>query len=204
MTIQRAYLFKRFERFWHWSQAALVFTLLASGLRIHGVYGGLHFLTALRLHLYAAWAVSALWVFAIFWHFTTGEWKQYIPTLEKIGAVARHYAWGMFLGERHPHHPTPAHKQNALQRLAYLWLKLMINPLLWGSGILLLLATYNWLPAARWAAPGQGIALAAWAHTAGAYLMLVFVIVHVYLATTGVTPLAHIEAMITGWEASEE
>jgi thiosulfate reductase cytochrome b subunit len=30
--------------------------------------------------------------------------------------------------------------------------------------------------------------------------MLAFLIVHVYLATTGHTPFAHIKAMITGWE----
>ena len=32
------------------------------------------------------------------------------------------------------------------------------------------------------------------------FLMLAFLIVHVYLATAGHTPLAHIKAMITGWE----
>lgn len=34
----------------------------------------------------------------------------------------------------------------------------------------------------------------------GQYLMLSFLIVHVYLTTTGHTPLAHIKAMISGWE----
>lgn len=28
---ERLYLFTRFERFWHWSQAALIITLLVSG-----------------------------------------------------------------------------------------------------------------------------------------------------------------------------
>ena len=31
-------------------------------------------------------------------------------------------------------------------------------------------------------------------------MMLIFVISHIYLSTTGHTPLAHIKAMITGWE----
>jgi thiosulfate reductase cytochrome b subunit len=38
------------------------------------------------------------------------------------------------------------------------------------------------------------------AHTAGAFMMLVFFIVHVYLTTTGHSPFAHIKTMITGWE----
>ena len=47
----------------------------------------------------------------------------------------------------------------------------------------------------------EGVALA---HTAGAFMMLTFVIVHVYLTTTGHTPFAHIKTMITGWEDVEE
>jgi len=43
----------------------------------------------------------------------------------------------------------------------------------------------------------EGVALT---HTAGAFLMLVFFIGHVYLTTTGHTPTAHIKAMITGWD----
>ena len=34
----------------------------------------------------------------------------------------------------------------------------------------------------------------------GAFMMLVFFIAHVYLATAGHTPTSHIKAMITGWE----
>lgn len=40
-------------------------------------------------------------------------------------------------------------------------------------------------------------------HTAAAFMMLAFLIGHLYLSTTGHTPLAHIKAMITGWEDAE-
>jgi len=33
--------------------------------------------------------------------------------------------------------------------------------------------------------------------------MLIFFIVHIYFATTGHTPMAHIKAMITGYEEVE-
>ena len=35
MSEGRIYLFKRFERFWHWSQALLVITMLYTGFAIH-------------------------------------------------------------------------------------------------------------------------------------------------------------------------
>ena len=38
------------------------------------------------------------------------------------------------------------------------------------------------------------------AHTVGAFLMLAFLISHLYLVTTGRTPTAHLKAMVTGWE----
>ena len=37
-------------------------------------------------------------------------------------------------------------------------------------------------------------------HTAGAFVLLAFLIAHVYLTTTGETPTANLKAMITGWE----
>ena len=197
MPAHRIYLFKRFERVWHWSQALLVITLMLSGFRIHGLYRGVDFVSALRLHIYAAWALVLLWVFAVFWHFTSGEWRQYIPTLNNIRQVMRYYAWGIFLGEHHPYQVTAARKHNPLQRLAYLWVKLMINPIIWISGLVLLLFAYNWTT-------DISLQAVAWLHTAGAYMMLLFFVLHVYLTTTGATPLAHIKAMISGWESSAE
>ena len=35
---ERIYIFKGFERFWHWAQAALIITLLITGFEIHGTY----------------------------------------------------------------------------------------------------------------------------------------------------------------------
>lgn len=192
----RLYLFTRFERFWHWSQAALIITLLFSGFAIHGSHALLDFRTAVEVHEVAAWLLIALWIFAIFWHFTTGQWRQYIPTLSDIRRVALYYARGIFIGAPHPYKVTAERKHNPLQRIAYLGVLVLINPLIWISGLLYLFwgrlepLLPDWLAL-------EAVALA---HTGGAFLMLIFLIVHVYLTTTGHTPLAHIRAMITGWE----
>ncbi|MEW6560235.1 MAG: cytochrome b/b6 domain-containing protein [Pseudomonadota bacterium] len=198
-TTHRLYKFTRFERFWHWSQAALIITMLFTGFEIHGYLGGFKFQQALLIHEYAAWMLITLWTFAIFWHFTTGAWKNYIPDLrpQSLLKVARYYAWGIFIGESHPYHPTPDRKHNPLQRLAYLWLKLMINPLIWVSGMLLLFFSYDWI---RLSPLGLQLDWVALTHTAAAYMMLLFFILHVYLATTAHPPTAYIKSMITGWE----
>ncbi len=199
MSAQRIYIFKRFERFWHWTQAALIMFMMLTGFEIHGAYGLFGFKQASQYHTLAAWSLIALWVFAIFWHFTTGEWKQYVPTTERVGAVVRYYVTGIFSGAPHPFRKTQLSKHNPLQRLAYLFVKLLINPLIWVTGLLYLFY-------ARWDAWGLGGLRLEWVavlHTAAAFLMLVFFIVHVYFATTGHTPMAHIKAMVTGWENVE-
>ncbi|PKL99780.1 MAG: cytochrome B, partial [Gammaproteobacteria bacterium HGW-Gammaproteobacteria-6] len=85
---------------------------------------------------------------------------------------------------------------NPLQRLSYLFVKVMIGPLLWLTGLLYLFWERVQGPLSPWF-DLQQVALL---HTAGAFMMLIFLIVHVYLATTGRTPLEHIKAMLTGWE----
>lgn len=199
----RIYIFKRFERFWHWSQAALIIFMLLTGFEVHGTYALFGWQKAADLHTTAAWTLIGLWLFAIFWHFTTGEWRQYIPTTRNVAAVARYYLTGIFAGAPHPFRATQLSKHNPLQRLAYLMVKLFINPLIWASGLLYLY--YNELTASKIAVfAAVDLGTIALVHTAAAFMMLSFLIGHVYLATTGHTPLAHVKAMITGWEESDE
>ncbi len=196
---ERIYIFKRFERFWHWSQAVLIITMLVTGFEVHGSYSLFGFEDAVSYHTIAAWMLVSLWVFAIFWHFTTGEWKQYIPTLEKVNAMVKYYATGIFTHAPHPFKQTTLRKHNPLQRLAYLFVLLVINPLIWFSGWLYLF--YDVWPDYGLAdLPLEWVAVA---HVIGAFMMLIFFIVHVYLATAGHTWTSHIKAMITGWEEVE-
>jgi len=89
-------LYKRFERFWHWMQAILIFFLAFSGFEIHGTYKFLGYAEAVRYHNIAAYMLLILIVFAIFWHITTGEWKQYLPTIKNIKAQLNYYIFGIF------------------------------------------------------------------------------------------------------------
>ncbi|MDH3918790.1 MAG: cytochrome b/b6 domain-containing protein [Rhodospirillales bacterium] len=199
--MSRIYLFKRFERFWHWAQAALILTMMLTGFEIHGVYTLLGFETAVSTHTTTAWALIGLWAFAIFWHFTTGEWKQYIPSDKpgRIFAMAKFYAWGVFTGDPHPYKATPERKHNPLQRLTYLGIKLAVNPLIWITGLLYLF--YN-----SWGGvlAGADLQIVAVLHTVGAFLMLAFLVAHLYLITMGETLFAQLKAMITGWEEVKE
>ncbi|MEW5733349.1 MAG: cytochrome b/b6 domain-containing protein [Thermodesulfobacteriota bacterium] len=192
---ERIRMYTRFERFWHWAQAVLVILLLATGLETHGLYGILGYEKATEWHnaLGIGWMV--LYVFILFWLATTGEWKQYVPTTKRLMAMARYYAFGIFRGEESPVAKSREAKLNPLQRLTYVAISLVLIPFQIATG--LMYYTYS-----TWSARGWDLSLGevAGLHTAGAYAFLAFLVVHVYMTTTGHRVLSHIKAMITGWE----
>lgn len=192
----RVYLFKPFERFWHWCQAALIIFMLLTGFEVHGTYSLFGFEKAVSYHTIAAWTLVGLWIFAIFWHITSGEWRHYIPTTHNIFVIAKYYSSGIFKDEPHPFRPSLSNKHNPLQRLTYLAVLTLLSPLLWFTGWLYLFY-------ADWQAWGLGKLQLQWiatGHTLGAFLMLAFLISHLYLATTGHKITSQVKAMITGWE----
>lgn len=195
---KKAFLYKRFERFWHWMQALLVIVLLYTGFEVHGTFNFIEYQLAVDLHNAVVWVLLVLIAFAVFWHFTTGEWRQYIPTKQYLKEMIRYYLVGIFRNEPHPTRKTEISKLNPLQRLTYLGLKVLIFPVQIISGFAYYF--YNDLDGL-----GIGIPLGAIAfvHTGAAYLMMAFVVAHVYLTTTGHTPLSNIKAMISGWEEIE-
>ncbi|KAF5058905.1 Thiosulfate reductase cytochrome B subunit PhsC [anaerobic digester metagenome] len=202
-TNKKVYVYKGFERFWHWNQALLIFVLAFTGFEIHSSYDFIGFETAVKIHNYAAWGFIILIVFAIFWHFTTGEWKQYIPTTKNLKAQAEFYLFGIFRNAPHPTKKTLISKLNPLQRLVYLGLKVLFIPIMVVSGLLFMFYRYP---------QGDSIAIInidnleiiALVHTAGAFVLLAFVLVHLYLITTGHTITSNLKAMITGWEELDE
>ena len=197
--MKQVYIYKFFERFWHWMQALLIGILMITGFEIHSTYNLLGYETAVNVHDISAWAFLVLIVFAIFWHFTTVEWRQYIPTTKLVKAQVDYYLFGIFKGAHHPTKKLIYNKFNPLQRIIYLGLKVLVIPVQVISGFLYLYFHY----------PLKGfeldsLELVAIFHTFGAFMLLVFVIAHVYLTTTGHKPLSAIKAMVTGWEEMDD
>ena len=195
-------LFTGFERFWHWAQAILIFGMLTTGFEIHGTYRLFGFEQALDYHIVLAWTLIGLWAFAIFWHLTTGEWRQYVPTSKGLFAMMLYYGYGIFSGEAKPYHKSRRAKHNPLQRLAYLGFKVLIAPAIWISGLLLLFYG-SW----KGTALGGGLPFAwvAWVHTAAVFALIIFLVAHIYLAATMGHPwYALLKSMFTGYEVLEE
>lgn len=188
----KIYLYTRFERSWHWLQALMIICLIVTGLEIHGTYTFLGFQKAVNVHNFVGLSWLVLFAFFVFWLFVTGEWKQYIPTTKKLFAVIRYYSWDIFKGREHPVQKSPGAKHNPLQRLAYIGISAMLLPIQMATGLLYYL--YNDFPGLF------SLNVIAVIHTLVALLLLNFLIIHLYMTTTGHSLFSHIAGMITGWE----
>ena len=196
-------IYKGFERFWHWTQAILVIFLMFTGFEIHGSFTFFGFRDAVRYHNVAAYMLIVLIVFAIFWHFTTGEWKQYIPTKKFIKEQLNYYIFGIFKNLPHPTKKTTLSKLNPLQKLVYFFLKIVLFPTTVVTGVFYMKYRYP----SRYGIESINVSsleCIAILHTLSAYFFVAFLIAHLYLITTGQTLTSNLKAMITGYEEIEE
>jgi len=196
MSKRQVKIYPRFERIWHWTQVLLILTLLFTGMGLNGLHHIIPFGPAVIFHTIAALLLLVLWIFATFWLFTTGTWRQFVPTLDGLVDVIRFYAYGVFKGEKHPHKKVIWRKHNPLQILAYFGLKMAVFPLVWITGILYM--TYNFwehIPDA-----GFYLNIVANLHLLAAYIVTAFIIIHLYLLTIGHGFRAHVKPMISGYE----
>jgi len=198
----QVYMYQAYERFWHWLQTFGIVILLMTGLVVHrpDMFAGLSFRGAVVIHnvLAAVLAINA--VLALFYHLTTGHIRQFIPRpygfFDAAIVQARYYLKGIFKGQPHPFAKTPDSKLNPLQQATYVGILGVLLPLQALTGVLM------W-GLQRW--PGfadrlGGLPFLAPAHTLIAWLFASFIVAHVYLTTTGETPLESIRGMVTGHE----
>jgi len=197
--MKKEYVYRSFERFWHWMQAALIIFLGVTGFEIHGSISFFGYDQAVKYHNFAAISLIVLIVFAVFWHFTTGEWRQYLPTWKNLRAQADYYIFGIFRNAPHPTKKTVLSKLNPLQKIVYAGLKVLVIPVMVFSGLIYMFYRYP----QKYEVVSlniQGLQIVATIHTLGAFLLVAFFIAHLYLITTGRTVTSNLKAMITGYE----
>lgn len=198
----RVYLYTLYERIWHWLMAGSVLVLMITGFQIHfaGPTAWLPLPRAVTIHNIFAVVLTANGFLSLFYHVTTRAIRHFLPHPDGLLArtidQARFYTSGIFLGRPHPSPKTAERKLNPLQQVTYLSLLNLLFPLQVITGAII------W-GAARWPdAVGRigGLTVVAPLHNVGAWIFLAFLVVHIYLTTTGHTVLANIRAMVSGYD----
>ncbi len=203
--IEKVYMYGVYERLWHWLQTAVILILLFTGLVIHkpDVLGFLSFRGMVLVHNIMAAVLVANAALSLFYHLVSGEIQQFIPRprgfFDQTFVQAKYYLQGIFRGAEHPFEKTPERKLNPLQQITYFGILNVLLPLQVITGALM------W-GAQRWpdiANALGGLPFLAPFHTLIAWTFAAFIVMHVYLTTTGHKPLAGIQSMINGWDEVE-
>jgi thiosulfate reductase cytochrome b subunit len=191
-----------YERLWHWFQALGILLLLVSGFHIHypekfPVFGSMA--TAVHVHGWIGFLLLVNAFLGLFYTVTTNKIKEYIPMpmdfTRGIFEQARYYLFGMFRGEPHPFEKTPGKKLNPLQKITYFLLLNLLLPFQMVTGFFLWSATVR----PDFLDRIGGLPLWGPLHALGAFFFLAFLVVHIYLTTTGPTPGEYLKQMIFGY-----
>lgn len=203
--IQEVYMYGVYERLWHWLQTVVILGLIFTGLIIHkpDKFGIFSFKYVVEVHNILAFILVVNAVLALFYHLASGEIRQFLPQprgfFNQAIEQAMYYMRGIFRGEEHPYEKTRQRKLNPLQQITYFAILNVLLPLQVLTGILM------W-GAQRWpdiAAMSGGLPYLAPFHTLIAWLFASFIVMHVYLTTTGHNITAGIKSMIMGWDEVE-
>jgi len=187
-------------RVWHWGNAVLFVILLITGLSMHYSRPGpaLGFRTDVLIHNTAGALLTLFYCLFLYGNLRLGNGRYYRIVAGDIepGLLwqTRYYLWGIFVGSPHPYPHSEERKFNPLQKMFYLAVMYLLFPILAVTGWALLFP--GRLPEAMFGVPGIG--LWALAHTYIGYFVSLFMVIHVYLGTTGSTPGALFRFMWSG------
>jgi len=197
--MKQLYLYPLWIRLWHWTNVLLFLILIMSGASLHFANGFLTFKMAMLVHNLAGIMLIFAWLVFFIGNFIYENGKHYrIKFKGMIGSLIKqsyYYAIGIFRGDAHPFHVSTEMKFNTLQQLSYIGVMYGLMPILIFTGLFFLFPAY--LPEKLLGI--DSLWVIAMAHLVVAYLLVVFMLTHIYIITTGETVFSNLRAMITGW-----
>ncbi len=202
---ERVYMYESYRRFWHWMQTLSIVLLLFTGLIIHrpDIFGVFSFRGVVTVHNVLAVILVINAVLSLFYHITTDRMREFIPHpygfFDDAIIQAKYYISGIFKGEGHPFEKVPTSRMNPIQKMTYFMILNVLLPLQIITGSLMW-AVQRW---PEYANALGGLPFLAPFHSLVAWLFATFILVHVYMTTTGATPLEAMRGMVTGYEEVE-
>jgi len=193
-------------RVWHWINAFLIFLLIITAiqLRVPDVAVFAHYGQAVWLHKYAGFCMAASFVFWFCYVLVSGSFRKHYlmrpRDLKGMLSQAMFYGYGVFRGRKNPFKPSPDNKFNPMQKVAYFTVMALFTPVILITGVLFSDILYF----ASYINAIGGLRILDALHVVVAYVFLLYLMVHLYMATLGHTILAHTKAMVVGYEEEEE
>lgn len=201
-STEKLYFYPLWLRIWHGFNALGILTLIFTGLSMQSSVESaqlVSFNIIVNLHNIAGIIVTLSYVAYFIGNMITSNGKFYLIKSEgffkKPIKQAKYYIWGMFHGEKSPYPLSAKRKFNPLQKYAYVMVMYFAVPLVIISGFALLFPeiiidkVYTF----------SGVFVTAVMHSVMGFFISLFLIIHLYVASIGKSPLQNFKSIITGW-----
>jgi thiosulfate reductase cytochrome b subunit len=202
MTAQnKIYFYPLWLRIWHGINAIGIILLILTGISMNSAVKTsiIGFNTAVHLHNISGVVVSFNYLLFAFGNMFTNNSKFYIIKpknfLRRPLKQAYYYAWGMFHGMKAPYPLSEKRKFNPLQKYFYVLVMYLAVPAVIITGFALLFPeliierVYNL----------SGVFITAILHSALGFFISIFLLIHLYVASIGKSPLDNFKSIISGW-----
>ena len=203
MTLaQKIYFYPVWLRIWHGFNALGILVLIITGISMQSSVEAsqiISFNWIINLHNIAGVVVTLSYFIYFIGNMITPNGKFYL--IKPKGFInnplkqAIYYAWGMFHGMKAPFPISEKRKFNPLQKYAYILVMYLAVPVVIVTGFALLFPeiiidkVYTL----------SGVFITAIFHSAMGFFISIFLLIHLYIASIGKSPLENFKSIINGW-----
>ncbi|MDX9854581.1 MAG: cytochrome b/b6 domain-containing protein [Tenuifilaceae bacterium] len=197
------YLYPVWTRIWHAFNAILCLALIVTGFSM--LYSNpdrfvVNFSSAVAIHNVAGVLLTLNYFLFFVGNIFTTNGKHYRMKLKGLGQrlflQMRYYAFSYFKGEDSPFPVTTEQKFNPLQQVSYVGVMYGIMFVLFITGWALLFPEFILKKLLGF----SGIFLTAQLHVIMGFLVFVFLFIHLYVSTMGVTVTSNFKSIVNGWQ----
>ena len=200
-TTHKIYFYPVWLRIWHAINALGILILILTGISMQSDMDSsvIGFSMTIDLHNIAGVVVFLSYFVFFIGNIVTNNRRFYLIKMK--GFFKRpikqgmYYMWGMFHGEKYPFPLSEKRKFNPLQKIFYVLVMYMAVPVVIVTGLALLfpeLIIDNVYGI-------SGVFMTAILHSAMGFFISIFLMIHLYIASVGKSPLENYKSMLTGW-----
>ncbi|HEY3371731.1 MAG TPA: cytochrome b/b6 domain-containing protein [Prolixibacteraceae bacterium] len=198
---EKIYFYPVWLRIWHAFNALGIIVLIVSGLSMQSSIetAVMGFNLAVNLHNIAGVIVTLSYLCFFIGNIVSGNGRYYLVKLKgflnRLIKQSVYYTWGMFHGKDYPFPLSAKRKFNPLQQFIYVVVMYLVVPVVIVTGFALLFPeiiienVYGF----------SGVYVTALLHSAMGFFISIFLIIHLYVASIGKSPLDNYKGIINGW-----
>lgn len=198
---EKIYFYPVWLRIWHGFNALGIIALIFTGLSMQSSLETppIGFNLSVSLHNIAGIIVGLSYLVFFIGNMVSRNGKYYWIKFKGFFRdpvkQAVYYSWGMFHGKKSPFPLSEKRKFNPLQKIFYVIVMYIAVPLVIISGIALLFpeVIFDQVYGV------SGVFLTAILHSAMGFLISVFLVIHLYVATIGKSPVENFKSIMSGW-----